>query len=184
MKLADFDFRIWDTENRKYVNENYAKNYHCVGIVKWFENFLGETQDFNKNEFFGFQFFNRDKGDCGGFNTTENAEIELWTGIRDKNGKKIYEGDIIKISPKEAYIKQRLKENPFYLKGATLLVEFHIKDTFGFCFWGNEEKTGKALHPLDFWHKLYHYKEFGEDFEIEILGNIHENADLLGKDKE
>ena len=97
MKIADFDFRISDTENGKYVNENYAKNYHCVGIVKWFENFLGETQDFNKNEFFGFQFFNRHESECGGFNTTEFAEIELWTGIRDKNGKKIYEGDIVLI---------------------------------------------------------------------------------------
>ena len=96
MKLKDFDFRIWDTENRKYVNENYAKNYHCVGIVKWFENFLGETQDFNKNEFFGFQFFNRHESGCGGFNATEFAEIELWTGMIDKNGKKIYEGDIVK----------------------------------------------------------------------------------------
>ena len=142
MKLADFDFRIWDTENRKYVNENYAKNYHCVGIVKWFENFLGETQDFNKNEFFGFQFFNRDKGDCGGFNTTENAEIELWTGIRDKNGKKIYEGDIVKL--KDGIYRVWLK-NGFFL-----------------------EDNADNVYTMWFASK------YGE-----VVGNIHENADLL-----
>lgn len=142
MKLADFDFRIWDTENRKYVNENYAKNYHCVGIVKWFENFLGETQDFNKNEFFGFQFFNRDKGDCGGFNTTENAEIELWTGIRDKNGKKIYEGDIVKL--KDGIYRVWLK-NGFFL-----------------------EDNADNVYTMWFASK------YGE-----VVGNIHENVDLL-----
>lgn len=189
MKLANFDFRIWDNREQCYLNENYLENspFQAMGLVKA-----------HKSSFFGHNFdkvalfsAGEDK-ECGfGWNSgddDDSYELELWSGIRDKNGKKIYEGDIIKISPKEAYIKQRLKENPFYLKGATLLVEFHIKDTFGFCFWGNEEKTGKALHPLDFWQKLYHYKEFGEDFEIEILGNIHENADLLNarilKDKE
>lgn len=142
MKLADFDFRIWDTENRKYVNETYAKNYHCVGIVKWFENFLGETQDFNKNEFFGFQFFNRDKGDCGGFNTTENAEIELWTDIRDKNGKKIYEGDIVKL--KDGIYRVWVK-NGFFL-----------------------EDNADNVYTMWFASK------YGE-----VVGNIHENADLL-----
>ncbi|MDY5950918.1 MAG: YopX family protein [Helicobacter sp.] len=155
MKLKDFDFRLWHNLSECFVE-----------IRGGFLTANGKDEIvFEKSLIVPID--------------DESVEIELWSGLCDKNGKRIYEGDIIKISPKEAYIKQRLKENPFYLKGATLLVEFHIKDTFGFCFWGNEEKTGKALHPLDFWHKLYHYKEFGEDFEIEILGNIHENADLL-----
>ena len=149
MKLADFDFRIWDTENGKYVNENYAKNYHCVGIVKWFENFLGETQDFNKNEFFGFQFFNRDKGDCGGFNTTENAEIELWTGIRDKNGTKIYEGDIIRA-----------------ISGALFIVgiDEDIKN------WIVTNTLCQGINSQALMQLIDH---------TEVVGNIHENAELL-----
>ena len=172
MKLKDFDFRVWnkDEETLTYASKDWKLS---IG-------FCNPQQDNGEVESVLHAYYDGEPmcpSDC---------EIELWSGIYDKKGERIYEGDIIKISPKEAYIKQRLKENPFYLKGATLLVEFHIKDTFG--FWGNEEKIGKALHPLDFWHKLYHYKEFGEDFEIEILGNIHENADLLNarilKDKE
>ena len=164
MKPANFDFRIWDKTKEAFLKQEptLIKLDNERVIAGRISRFYANTADI-ADMFIG----------------GNDLEIELWSGMRDKNGKKIYEGDIIKISPKEAYIKQRLKENPFYLKGATLLVEFHIKDTFGFCFWGNEEKTGKALHPLDFWQKLYHYKEFGEDFEIEILGNIHENKDLL-----
>lgn len=182
MQLKDFDFRIWDTENRKYVNENYAKNYHCVGIAKWFENFLGETQDFNKNEFFGFQFFNRDKGDCGGFNTTENAEIELWTGIRDKNGKKIYEGDIVCFKNRGKYnddrdevLAKHIKEK--CLKKTFLTQIFFKNEGGGYCI-KRQTKRGHTKYFSLFDMSFY------LNFRLEVVGNIHENADLLKKDKE
>lgn len=85
-----------------------------------------------------------------------NDEMELFTGFYDKNGKKIYEGDILfsfeGCSEGEAFkYKAVLKEGAFYL------VEYGDNG-----------------------------KEYDEDLisefhleELEIMGNIHENENLL-----
>ncbi|EPN6779819.1 YopX family protein, partial [Campylobacter coli] len=65
MKLQDFDFRVWDKHHKGCGNKD------CKCQTKYV---YGEEAKTRLSEF---------KEDC---------EIELFTGLYDKNGNKIYEG--------------------------------------------------------------------------------------------
>lgn len=92
----------------------------------------------------------------------EPSTIGQYTSLRDCNGKEIYEGDVVTVNGK-------------YPK----LISF-IEEESAFCMANISELNKQYLYPwqrirADWWND-YHR-------EIEIIGNIHDNPDLLEKYK-
>ncbi|EIU5758754.1 TPA: hypothetical protein LTU78_002748 [Listeria monocytogenes] len=89
------------------------------------------------------------------------SEIEIdlktigqYTGLKDKNGKKIFEGDIVEIIEIDAFGNldwNRLKGKVMFSEGAWLVTD-----------------SGSFAIPL--WSEIN---------EIKVIGNIHENPELL-----
>ena len=98
-------------------------------------------------------------------------EIEQCTGLKDKNGKLIYEGDIIKVtSPKNWNIFDEYSNSEILGKGVVVT------------------KPGCAFikkNDIDGEEKKYYFALYSvvEDADVEVVGNIHENPELLEEDK-
>ena len=98
---------------------------------------------------------------CDGFWFRVDPEtVGQFTGLIDKNGKKIFEGDIV-------VCKQRLYEE---ISGNW--IDYHVE--IGFV----EMKHGAfGLHRKQGYYRPF--KDWLEDYEYEVIGNIHDNPELL-----
>lgn len=81
-----------------------------------------------------------------------------YTGLKDKSGKEIYEGDVLKIT-------KEIEDNGFiYKAGQMAMVEWHHA---GFIYNFINIMPDRKIWP------------FFEGFAVEIIGNIYENPELL-----
>ncbi len=105
-----------------------------------------------------------------GTSISHHSEIELmqFTGLLDKNGKEIFEGDIVRCHQ----FTQELGENLGVYEGEkeTVCVVTYIEENtcFGFVEINSEDRG--YIEPA-----------LCSDEGIEIIGNIHENPELLNK---
>ncbi|MCK8628191.1 YopX family protein [Fructobacillus cardui] len=102
-----------------------------------------------------------DNGDVGEVNDDElvesivhNTVVEQFTGLHDNNGREIYEGDVVKL---HVVILSPDDKAGF--------IEYRTE--FGYCI-----NFGKAVARQEYWAA-------NDKHTIEVIGNIHENPELL-----
>lgn len=133
--MRDIKFRGFTINEEKYGN---GKDGWIYGNLLLLENKKAQIQDINDDNFFKF---------------IDIKSLGQYTGSKDKNGKEIYEGDIVSFN---------LKSDNGGQPNITGYIEYQT------TFSGYRIMSLKGSFALD-----YNIKD------IEVIGNIYDNPELL-----
>jgi uncharacterized phage protein (TIGR01671 family) len=145
-RVREIKCRAWDTDNKKMITPSGRQALvACCSVIEHLEN----------------------QPVSGGLYQTKiirsfNGVLLEYTGLKDKNGKEIYDGDVVKIHNLQTEWKHGEPEIDWRI----LAVEWN-QYTWAF-------NNSVCYRPLS----NYDLKTL-EDYDIEIIGNVHENPELL-----
>ena len=106
----------------------------------------------------------------------ENIILMQSTGLLDKNGREIFEGDILKFNDEwTEYCYEG------YVDGSTEGINYVEieRETTCFAFGKTKISDSSLFYLIRDEHLSFEELIKGEDFEFEIIGNIYENPELL-----
>lgn len=111
-----------------------------------------------------------DMSDCPFLKNYRVIARRQYTGLKDKHGKEIYEGDILR------YIRYNWKCYEHPKDGTDVVSQCSV-------FWSEEHRAFRDVGRFETgggWEGYLHFKdERADKNEIEIIGNIYENPELL-----
>ena len=132
--MREYKFRVWDTENKEMLK---------VQELDFEDTFYGGRLSIRTDQY-------------NDYFDIEDMILMQYTGLKDKNGKEIYEGDIIFDSFYERKAKVVFLEGAFWLD--------YIDDF----------KEYKTIH------KRYQLlANYDNKSVLEVIGNIYDNKNLL-----
>ena len=143
--MRELKFRVWDGELMHYnarvggFDETRPTVYKCCGMIsKWVN-----------------------------VEPLSDKEIMQYTGLMDKNGKEIYEGDIIQSKSEMVRLVTNEPTGRIAIKNYTVRWEHEIARWGRFKDGKFELLSGLKKEYLDQWYT--------------VIGNIYENPELIGE---
>lgn len=139
--MRELKFRAWDNLEKDYLNEeDMAIN--------------------NLNNIFIFEIYDKNDTDLWYTRLLPDPDnkrhvIEQYTGLKDKNGREIYEGDIVSVRDSPVAVED--EKGVCYVAWSSVLAGFILKGSDAYKF--DEQSLS--------------------DLKLIIIGNIHENPELL-----
>lgn len=137
-------------------------NWHCGNYVHFVKKPTNSRCNINYKDFI---ITNEDDGEHY-YPISDLSSIGQYTGLKDKNGKEIYEGDTVRFS----YITDGLKLIEIECLAKVVFKDgsFMIK-----CINGHiHNSMQRALFAMDYFN-----------IKVEVIGNVTDNSDLLNNNK-
>ena len=137
--MREIKFRVWNTETNKMIINVKEMGVFALQSIYSIEEFLVIPTD-------------------------EKYPLMQYTGLKDKNGIEIYDGDIVKADCRSG----NNADNGYYI------IEY---DKTNCCYYGNPREVKQEFGNL---LNVIHCEPISEIRQnIKVVGNIYENPELL-----